>query len=149
LILHHPRNDEENRQIAAWVGAELGVTFAPPFFAVASLDHRGVIIGAVVLNNYDAANIDLTAAGEGAFTPSVVRQVCSFVFDHLGCVRITAKTRRSNHRVRKLLKKHAVFEAMLRNWFGDEDAFQFRMCRDECRFLRTQNGFKPVSSKAA
>lgn len=149
MRLYIPVNDGENTVIAGWAGAELNVTFAPPYVALASIDHRNQIIGAVVLNNFDAANIDLTAVGEGAFTPSVVRQLCLYVFGKLGCSRVSFKTRRSNHKTRKLLKKHATFEAMLKNWFGDEDAFQFRLCRDECRWLRKDHDNDTIAARAA
>lgn len=135
MRLHVPQNDAENDGIAVWAGNELRVTFAPPYMALASLDHRGMIVGAVILNNYSGANVDLTAVGPGSFGPSMVRQISSYVFDQLTCSRVTLRTRRSNHRVRKLLGRHFKFETPNRNWFGDEDALQFRMCRDECPWL--------------
>ena len=149
MRLHVPQSDHENLRIAGWAAAELKVTFAPPYIALASVDHRNTICGVVVLNNFDGCNIDLTAVGEGAFTLSIVRQIVDYVFNRLKCSRITVKTRRSNHRVRKLLKKHSTFEAVLKHWFGDEDAFQFRMCRDECPWLGKEHGIDPIASRAA
>lgn len=140
MRLYVPRDERENEQIAAWLGGELKVTFAPPYMALASVDARGVIIGAIVLNNFDGANIDLTGAGQGAFMPKIVRGIARYVFNQLGCYRVTLKTRRSNKAARKLLNRHFKYEATLRHWFGMEDAFQFRMCRDECPWLGAING---------
>lgn len=149
MTIYSPRSEAENLRIAGFAGSELGVTFAPPYLALASIDHRGAIIGVIVLNNFDGSNIDLTGVGRGGFTPSVVRAISEHIFIRMKCSRVTMKTRRSNHRVRKLLKKHFTFEAVLKNWFGDEDAFQFRMCRDECPWLGKQDGFDARTSRAA
>lgn len=140
MRLHVPTNAEENRKIAAWAGAELNETFAPPYIALASVDQRNTIIGVIVLNNYSpGGNIDLTGVGQGAFTPSIVRSIARYVFNQLNCSRVTLRTRRSNHRTRKLLKRHFIQEMALKNWFGNEDAFQFRICRDECPWLGKDN----------
>ena len=149
MYLHFPQSEEENISLAAIAGSELSVTFAPPFIALASLSEEGNIAGVVVLNNYDSCNIDLTAVGRGAFSLGVVRAICTHVFDNLGCSRITAKTRKSNKVVRRLLGRHAKFEATLKNWFGNEDALQFRMCRDECPWLEKKNGIDTFASRAA
>ncbi len=131
-----PDGAEQSRHFANFAAQELGVTFAEPFLAFAVVDARPVVIGAIVMNNYDGNNIDLSGVGLGAFTPSVVRGLADYVFHKLGCSRVTLKTRRSNKVARKLLGKHFHFEATLKGGFGSEDAFQFRMCRDECPWLK-------------
>lgn len=149
MMLFSPETEQQNHIIAGWLGARLGVTFAPPYLALASLDHRGEIIGAIVLNNFDGTNIDLTGAGEGGFMPSIVRGVARYIFDQLGCARVTLRTRKSNKQTRRLLNRHFKFEVVLKSWFGNEDAYQFRMCRDECPWLEKNNGFDAVAAAAA
>ncbi len=139
MRLYVPQNPEENREIAAWLGAQLEVTFSPPYLALGVLDDSGGKAGAALFNNFDCANIDLTGAGAGAFTPAIVRALARYVFVQLNCSRVTLRTRRSNRHARKLLARHFKFEVTLKNWFGEEDAFQFRMCRDECPWLERQN----------
>lgn len=131
-----PETPDQNRSFAEWAAQQLEVTFAEPFLCMAIVDARPHIIGAVVLNNFDGHNIDLSGIGEGAFTPRVVRSLASHVFNVLGCSRVTLKTRRSNKLARKLLTKHFKFEAYLKKGFGNEDAIQYRMCRDECPWLK-------------
>src|SRR6185295_7463861 len=101
-MLMNPDGAEQNRAFAEWAAKQLGVTFAEPFLCMAIVDGRSSLIGAVVLNNYDGHNVDLSGVGEGAFTPSVVRSLASHVFNQLGCSRVTLKTRRSNKTARKL-----------------------------------------------
>ena len=149
MKLHIPATDEENLFIAAWAAAELGVTFSSPYIALASTDHRAKIIGAAILNEYDGNNVSVSVTGEGAFTPSVVTGLARYIFVKLDCSRMTLRTRRSNHRARKLLNKHFKAEATLKNWFGNEDAFQFRMCRNECPWLRKTHDLNSVASRAA
>lgn len=135
-----PQSPEQNREFATYAAKELGVTFSEPCLAMAIVDHRQVIIGAVVLNNFDGNNVDLSGVGIGAFTPSVVRGLARYVFIERGCSRVTLKTRRSNKTARKILGKHFHYETTLRLGFGSEDALQFRMCRDECPWLEKLNG---------
>lgn len=150
-MLVAPKTPDENRAIAEWAAKQIGVTFAEPFLSFGVYDGRGVLIGAVVFNNYDGFNVDLSGAGEGAFTPSVVRAISKYVFDDLGCCRVTLKTRRSNRTVRKLLGKHFRYESTKRWGFGvGDDALVFRMCRDECSWLGANlNGQHPVTPAAA
>ncbi len=129
-----PDGVEQNRAFATLAAQQLNMTFAEPFAAYSIMDGPETV-GAVVLNNYDGHNVDLSGAGSGAFTPSVIRSLAAHVFGELKCARVTLKTRRSNKAVRKLLNRHFKFEAVLRLGYGDEDAFQFRMCRDECPWL--------------
>lgn len=150
MHLYIPQSQEENMSIAGIAGAQLGITFAPPFIALASIDDNGIIGGIVIFNNYDGANIDITAVGKGAWSPRVVRDICRYVFNQLGCARITAKVRKNDRKTRKLLNKHSYFETGLRDWFGvGRHGVQYRMTRDECRFLGKKNGIEPVISRAA
>lgn len=140
MRLLSPDGADQNRSFAEWTAKQLGVSFSEPFLCMAIVDGRSSMIGGVVLNNFDGHNIDLSGAGEGAFTPSIVRSLASHVFKELGCSRVTLKTRRSNKTARKLLGRHFKFEATLKHGFGTEDAFQFRMCRDECPWLKEKHG---------
>lgn len=135
-MLVSPDGAEQNRAFADWAAKQLNVSFAEPFLCMAVVDGKSNLIGAVVLNNYDGNNVDLSAVGEGAFAPSIVRELSAYVFRKLGCSRVTLKTRRSNKTARKILGRHFKFEATLKSGFGTEDAYQFRMCRDECPWLK-------------
>jgi hypothetical protein len=150
MRLYYPQSEEENVSIAGIAGAQLGMTFSPPFMAMASVNDRNDIVGVVIFNNFDGANIDITAVGKGAWSPGVVKAICQYVFDQLGCARITAKTHRSNKRVCRLLAKHAKYETPLKHWYGvGKHGVQYRMSRDECPFLRKENGIEPVLPRAA
>lgn len=90
-----------------WVGAQLGVEIVPPFTAAGIYDDTGQI-GGVVFNDYNGSNIELTAAGNGAFSPEIAVWIASYVFNQLDCQRMTIRTKPEN--------KPALLSAMRWGW---------------------------------
>ena len=125
-----PQSSDQNREFATWAAKELDVTFAEPFLAMAVVDARPVIVGAVVLNNYDGHNIDLSGVGVGAFTPSIVRHLARYVFNERGCSCVTMKTKGSNKKTKKLLAKHFRYVGFLPKGYGQDDAVLYCATRE-------------------
>lgn len=130
-----PQTDEQKRGLAEWAAQQLGIVIPEPYIALGIVNRAGVVSGVIILNDYTLHNIEISAAGRGAFTPAVIRQLSRYVFNQLGCERVTLRTKRSNKEARKVLGRHFTFEATLSRFYGKEDAFLFRMRRDECRWL--------------
>lgn len=132
-----------NSTIADWAGEKLNVTFSAPYIALGvarseEAPWKAPLEGAIILNGYTDANIDMSVVGERCWTPSIMRQVSEYVFNQLFCERVTMITRASNKTARKILGKHFVFETGRKRHFGTEDGLQFRMCRDECPWLENK-----------
>lgn len=134
-----PRHHVLEAQIAMWAEDRLGQKIPWPYRALGMVTESGghgdvPLQGAVILTNYIGSNVDITVVGRG-WTPNVIRGICGYIFNELGCIRATLHTRKSNDRAKRILSRHFKFEAVCRNWFGDEDAVQYRMLRNECPWL--------------
>lgn len=124
-----------DQEVAAWAGAQLGVKFVQPLSAIGVVNADGALVGASVFNDYyPGGNLEWTYVGPGSLKPRVLKDLARYAFIDLGAARVTAKTRRSNAIVRKLLP-HAGFayEATQKRYFGPErgdDALVFVLFRE-------------------
>jgi RimJ/RimL family protein N-acetyltransferase len=92
---------------------------------------NATLIGGVLLTDYTGPNIEITFCGKGIMTRKTIREVLSYVFEDLKCHRLTARTRRDNRLMCKLLPRLGFdYEATLKHYFGPErcdDALIFRL----------------------
>lgn len=79
-----------DERVALFVADRLGFGLCPPFTAM-GIEREGEIIGGVVFNNFEGGSLHVTVAGEG-WTRSFLKAVGYYVFDMLGCRRMTALT---------------------------------------------------------
>ena len=132
-----------DQAVAEWAGAMLGVRFQEPFTAFGFTDKNGAINGACVFNDYyPGGNVEWTYVGPSSFSRSSLRFMARFCFDELKATRVTAKTRRSNSVVRRLLPKGGfLFECTQKRYFGPskgDDALVFVMHRENAeKWLRS------------
>lgn len=132
----------QDEAVAMWAGANLGVQFQEPYTAYGFTDAAGNIDGAVIFNDYyPSGNVELTYFGPRSLSPRVVLFMARFCFEQLRVSRVTAKTKRSNALVRRLLPKFGfAFECTQKRYFGPEkgdDALVFFMDRNAAsRWLR-------------
>lgn len=129
-------------EVADWAGAALGVKFQPPFTAFGILDASGRLCGASVFNDfYPGGNIEWTFVGARSLRRGIIREIVEYVFIKNRATRMTAKTRRGNSAVRRLLPKAGfAYEGTQKCYFGPDradDALVFALFRaDAERWLR-------------
>lgn len=121
--------------VALWAGEQLGVRFQEPYTAFGFTDDAGVIRGAAVFNDYyQGGNVEWTYVGPASFSRHSLSFMARFCFDELKVSRVTAKTKRSNVRVQKLLNKGGFsYETTQKRYFGPtkkDDAIVFFMTRE-------------------
>jgi RimJ/RimL family protein N-acetyltransferase len=125
--------------VANWVAAHLGITIAPPYTALGVLDAAGAAIGGAVFSGYSGANIDITIYGPRALTRPAIRATFRYVFGQLRCARLTARCKRSNVAMRRLLERLGFrHEGTQRRYWGEgreNDALLYGMTKDECRWI--------------
>ena len=125
--------------VAEWVATNLGVTIAPPYVSLGVLGADGVLIGGAVFSGYSGANIDVTIYGPRAMTRAAMRAGFGYVFGQLRCERLTARCKRSNASMRRLIDRLGFkYEGAQRRYWGpdrNDDAMVYGMTRDECRWL--------------
>ena len=120
-------------RVARFVSDRLGFTLCPPFTTM-GIERDGEIIGGVLFNQFEGADVHFTAAGEG-WTRGFYQAVGEYVFRTLGCERMTATT--ASEQVAKLAEKlGGKREGVLRSHFGPgNDAIIVGILRDEYLYL--------------
>lgn len=121
------RDDE----VAAWVSRQLKMPIHPPYTAIGVEDLSGSPVGGAVFNDWNGSNIEITICGPGAMKRGVIQAMFNYVFLQVGANRLTAKTKRSNKPMRKMLHQFGFeYEAILKRYYGsqkDNDAILFRL----------------------
>jgi hypothetical protein len=129
LVLGH------DAEVGQFASERLGVAIVPPFTSMGIVDDAGQLAGAVIYNDYNGANIEISVYAPGCLNRRIIRAMAAYPFEQLGVVRVTARTKRSNKTMCKLFPRLGfVFEATLKNYFGPsrgDDAIVYRMTRAE------------------
>ena len=121
---------------AAVVQQKLGVTLSPPFVGLCVMD-GDTVRGVVVFNDYTGSNIEMTGVGIKCWSPRIIRDLARYVFGHLKCRRITARTATSNAKAIRALERIGFRrEGIAREWFDGEDAIVFGLLASEQRIVR-------------
>lgn len=97
------------------------------------IERNGKIIAGVVFNNYTKNDVEVTVAGNG-FTRAFIHRVGQYVFDELGCLRLTVTT--EQERVVKITHRlGGQTEGRKRNHFGaGRDAVVLGILREDWKF---------------
>lgn len=150
----HPKNPETNKAFAEWTMDKIGRKAVPPYRTIAAIEDER-IVGGVVFNGYNGANVDITIYAPGGLTRRALRDVFSFAFHDLKCTRVTARTRPNQKSLvagAPLTGPNGLFErlgfvreAVAARYYGNgraNDAIVYRMLRSECRWIK-QDGVRP------
>lgn len=79
-----------DERVAKFVSDRLGFGLCPPFTAM-GIERDGEIVGGVVFNHFEGADCHVSVAGCG-WTRAFLKAVGVYIFDQLGCERMTAVT---------------------------------------------------------
>lgn len=105
-----------------------------------AISPAGVIAQAVFTGIAPGIKAELTAwarPDRGLAGRHFLRTVFDVAFRQWKCQRLHAVTRESNTTAqRALIDSGFLFEAPLKQWFGDEDGWMFRMLAHECQWLK-------------
>ncbi|KPH10291.1 N-acetyltransferase [Rhizobium acidisoli] len=125
MIVSEPRED-----IAAWVAGRIGVSFHPPYTALAHVD-RGRIIAGFVFNVWTAHDVEVSLAAD-RLTRTLMRSVFHYVVHQLGCRRATARTQADNLDAQTMLARlGARLEGRQQAYFGDCDALLYAIMKED------------------
>jgi len=125
LIVSEPSAD-----IAAWVGARIGVNFSPPFTALAEV-RGGRNVAGYVFNMWTAHDVEVSLAADRLSRP-LMRAAFAYVVTTLGCRRATFRTRADNVAAQKALDRlGAKLEGRQRAYFGDCDGLLYGILKED------------------
>jgi RimJ/RimL family protein N-acetyltransferase len=119
--------------VAEFVSRKLRDPVSAPYVGIGIIKCSR-IVGGIILNNYNGANIEVTLYAPKCFRRRFVREIYKYVFEQAKCLRLTARTRRSNKTVCRLMRRLGFdYEATLKNYFGptkQDDAIVFRLTHE-------------------
>lgn len=119
-------------RVIRFVSEVIGIGFCPPFVAMGT-EKNGTIINGVIFNVIENHDVHVSIAGHG-WTRGFLADVGHYVFDTLGCIRMTAITE-DPAVVRLAERLGGSVEGALRNHFGvDRPGYIVGILRDEYRF---------------
>lgn len=119
---------------AAFVSEKIGYALCPPFTCM-GIEREGQVIAGAVFNQFEGANIHVSVAGEG-WTRGFMRAVGEYVYNQLGCERMTVTT--AQPKVVEFAKRcGGQVEGVMRSHFGKgKDATIVGILRDEYVFAK-------------
>lgn len=123
-----------DERVAQFVSHRLGVGLCPPYSTI-GIERNGRIVAGAVFNQFEGPDVAVSIAGTG-WSREFMRQVGRYVYDTLGCERMTVTTEfpQVASYAERLGGKR---EGLLRNHFGaGRDGIIVGILRDEYRFHR-------------
>lgn len=121
-----------DERVARFLSERLGVALCPPY-SLMGLERDGEIIAGVLFNQFEGANVHVSIAGTG-WTRGFIEAVGRYVFEQLGCLRMTVTTEQ------EAVMKYACrlggqVEGQMRDHFGEgRDAIIVGILRKEWKF---------------
>ncbi len=133
-----------DERVAVYVAMRTGCTFTQAHTQL-GIVRDGSVVCYVVFTHYSAADTSIpVASGRGAFIKIFLRRMGLYVWDELGCARISITTEQPA--VVELVKRHgAKFEGVKRDAFGPgRDGMMLGLLASEWPFSETKR-LKPSS----
>lgn len=119
-------------RVARFVAHGLGFALCPPYTCV-GLEREGEVVAGVLFNCFEGASVHVTAYGHH-WTPSIMKAIGRYVYQQLGCERMTLTTE-SRWVAFLACKLGGQVEGRLRSQFGKgRDGIIVGILRDEYRY---------------
>lgn len=121
-----------DERVARFVSEKLGFALCPPY-SVMGIERDGEIVGGVLFNHFEGADVHVSLAGEG-WNRAFIEAVGRYVYDQLRCERMTAVT--ADPAVVDYARRlGGEVEGCLRSHFGPgKDAAIVGILREDWRF---------------
>lgn len=121
-----------DERVARFVSERTGCGVCPPWTCM-GLEREGEIVGGVIFHCYEGAAVHVTVAGKG-WTRAFLRAVGRYVYDQLGCERITVTTEQPSV-IGYAKRLGGQVEGLLRSQFGPgRDATIIGILKAEYKF---------------
>lgn len=116
-------------RVALFVAKTTGTQIVPPY-SVMGIDRAGEIVGGVVFNHFTGCDLHVTVAGHG-WTRGFLAEVGHYVFNRLGCLRMTIITEQPKV-IRLAERLGGQVEGLMRDHFGpNRPAFVVGILKDD------------------
>lgn len=128
-----------DEMVRAWVSRELGREVGDDNYRAFGILRDGVMVGGIIYHEYKGYMVEISFATTTPkwCTKSVVKELLSYPFTELGCVRAHVTVSKKNKQVRDFLKRLGFKqEGCHRKAFdGVNDAISYSLLKEENRWL--------------
>jgi RimJ/RimL family protein N-acetyltransferase len=115
---------------------QLGLDVSPPFAGLVVVQDDQAL-GVAIFNGWCNGNVDMTAAGRGAFNVRIARDLARYAFHNLGVNRVTCHTALTNSKAIRALQAVGFRpEGVLRKYMNGQDAVVLGLLKDEQRLVK-------------
>lgn len=118
-------------QVAEWTQDRLGPLLFTSYRAFGVVDAGGALRGSMLFHDYNGSNIEITIYGPGCINRRFIRYAFDYAFRVNGASRLTARTRRGNRIMRKMLPALGfIYEGTSKQYFGPnrgDDALNYAL----------------------
>lgn len=129
-----------SHEVGAIVARRIALDYSPQFDNCMGVFRDGVCLGGVLFKDYTGTNVTVHWSGvdgENWITRQLLGSIADYVFNQLGCIRITAEERSSDEYLNGLVRKMGFqLEATVHNFYPDGDKLIYVMTRDTCPWLK-------------
>lgn len=136
--------------LARWLCERIGYMPTPHLRCIANVTPEGKILGVVGLDGWNGASAQMHVAGEGSWVSrELIRATFDYVFNVAGLSLVLGLLPSSNDKALRF-NRHVGFSEVARVKGGhpDGDLVIMELRRENCRFLRKENG-QEIQSAAA
>jgi len=108
----------------------------PHWYYTIGIGNEKKLLAAIILFDYDGHNVYMGVARDGNvkywLNKRIIGEVCDFVYNHLGCVRITARTQPGNDEARRIVESLGFkCEGIIRQGYRDQDMLIYGLLQSE------------------
>lgn len=119
-----------------WIAERMPIQRGKPnWYYTIGIGNEKKLLGAIILFDYDGTNVYFGGASDGSkywLNKRVIGELMDFIFNHLGCVRITARTQPDNHKARRMLESIGFkCEGIIRQGYGTQDMLIYGLLQSE------------------
>lgn len=109
-------------EVSSWAYSTFNIYAQPVNKALGILDDDGLLEGAILFQNFNGVNVELSYYGPNTLTCGIVRIIARTALEFFNASRLTVVTSRRNRRlIRSLIKIGFKLEGMSRCFYGHED----------------------------
>lgn len=134
LLLGH------DESVAAWAFFQFKRIPTPYRMAIGVLNERDVLVGAILFQEYNGLNAELSYFGPRTVTLGMVRSIAAIAVDQLNVLRLTVRIPRKAKRLNRHLQRLGFsYEGVMPFFYGKtkgEAAVMFGLYRDKLERLK-------------
>ena len=126
--------DVIGQKLANWYMQQSGLLFHTVYTATGFL-LEGELKAVAIFTDFNGANIELHLVANRILNRFMINSVLNYVFNQLGCIRLTVKLLRKDKKISKMLLRSGFnYECTLKSYYGlqpEQDALVYRMFRPQ------------------